>query len=87
MRFTSAEANNAGLIGPSKIAAFGLATIMSLTFRVKHAEQFLDLLLAEAGHFVVRVGQLLRPRLLPRGHCEHLRRSQARLTRPQLDVG
>ena len=63
-----------------------LATV-SLTFRVENVEQFLDLLRAEAGDRVVRVGQLLRSRLLPRGHGEHLRRRQARLSRSQMDVG
>ena len=74
---------------PSKIAAFSFMACnnnVSLTFRVKNVEQFLDLLLAEAGHRVVGVGQLLRPRLFPRGHGEHLRRRQALLSRSQVDV-
>ena len=62
-------------------------SLSSITFRVENVEQFLDLLRAEAGDRVVGVGQLLRTRLLPRGHGEHLRRRQARLSRSQMDVG
>ena len=57
-----------------------------LTFRLEDAEQFADLVLREGGHRAVRVRQLLRARLLPRGHGEHLRRRQAGLPRPQVHV-